>query len=854
MRLPANPEKDEIVPSLYRIDTATNTRRRVPDAYDSRSRWFVETGNHWDEVESRLNLRDAQEKYDGNSLINRPSDFAVYDGAKRRAAIASLNLIQLAEAVQEVEERDQRNKEIEQQMAKDLAYGSVPGIHALAEASRLDSLGQRPPVPTQNIHTTPKRKPTLATINIPTSMDGSSPSYEQHRSSDPQSGQKRSTPRKKKDAQIQGMYMPYPPPDYRSLPPGYDAHALHTYYAQHPWPPPPYPVYGPMTTPQHPPRKSADAADISLLQRREDNSERKGSHHREHLPTTIDYRHPKDIEHASQKSGNYSNSVDKAGLTSTHNLQPEFQRASQNRQWTPSSSNMGPPVYMPRYVRDNGLVRPPSPVRNPSPPIAASAPSKANEWPGFQTATSASHGRTSSFDARAAQRSTFPMLAPSAILGRSKPESPVETLTHDVVNKDRRSMSSPESMRQRTRGSEPDPNPMSPLYPPPMSAPGPSGRRASFTKFQKPYQPPVPSFTRQNDTVSSASTSLSDPRRHFKAPTTLTPPLRSPVPMGSISPRLQDQARPEARTSRPSSPLLQTYSWSTRPPLQPQQDRPESRTSSPFSVSPRQLVPVSQTPPTNGRQQTPTPSSRFQTLQPRPSQSQAALTHPGQNSRQLLLPAPSELSSRPPATSPFAYQSPLRPELIGRRDSNTQEQLSRPPPYPRDPTHPSRQPHTSVFKLSSETDPAHQHQVQAPTPTQPYHYPPHPPQQAPGRTTAPKTSSASRRNKEPRPAGQLRWQHYVDIPRPNASADANAAATARSASSAGSGGAFVDIAPAPTVASATFGPPAASRPLQPRRQSSEIMATSEIDEGRRIAEREREEERRKKNLEGWVAR
>ena len=547
--------------------------------------------------------------------------------------------------------------------------------------------------------------------------------------------------------------------------------------------------------------------------------------------------------------------------TSLYMTQSEQDTQTHGRPWAPLTNSMGPPSLLPPYAKDNALIKAPS--RSPSPSASNRTPSKPTEWVGFQVGPN-SHGRSNSFDTNMSSMSSFPKFGLPASVERQNSSSSEHNKQHDVVNKDRRSASSPENMRQSQQSSQID-QPQSDLastgYRPSTATSIQSQRTNSFAGFHAPFQSSATSATegaRSSPSALPKGISVApDPRRHGRQVATASSPFHSPAST-KFSPQTQpDYHQRSQRSSRPASPMSHGQPWSPKPLNQLLQHRPQSRTASPLSSAhlPRYDAPPSATPAAGNA----TTTSRYPMLQPAPPHQQLQLQHAGQHGHQPILPAPADANRRssaaagptPPALGP---SSSLSDPARRYTPSTTERPASH---NSREPASAPAQTHTGVFKLGSEPFSAYQ------TPTQLYQYPPYPPQQG---SQASGTHSRSR-NKEPKVQGQLRWQHYVDMPSPGATATksmnpmgpgppavlAPSAPSAPSAvSAASSGGRYTSIAPAPPDGSLVVGHPPQFMPLA-RGQSAESNASGQAgsaEESRKQADKEKE--RRAKNLQQWT--
>lgn len=794
---------------------STQTREKLPPAYDSRSRWHGRISTYMDDLAIRTKLEDEQRRFDDSSITCKPKGFATHDGKRRETAIGKLNILQLTDAIEEVEERNERNTAIAKQMEKDLSFEAVTGLHALTDAINLTTVAPQPhPMP--QILQSPSQKsgptgpPDTSLPKITTPARRFQPSFSHH------SGQRKSSSRRKKEAVTRELYMPFPIDPYHGLPVGYDAQAYYSHYGWARMFPDPSAA---ILTPRREPMASETTSPTSRMEMTGRNM---GGPHRQDfhahstgpaLPTETE-RKPPVAEHRSDVVPSSSDT------SSTRPTQAQEEHEHYHRTWLSLNNHMRPPLHVPNHMKEKSLIRPISPAASPLP--SATTPSKPTEWPGFQTASS-THARTNSFDTRMSQMSAFPRLGPPLAPERHNSISLEENKKQDIINKDRRSASSPETM---TQVSHFPPSRRESTHASPSLWAG-SGtnasRKNSFAGFADTNQASVTGSAVDgahgiHSTYQKDSPNGRDPRQQFRPPImSSTPPLHSPATSNRSPRTYTGLAEQNDRKSRPSSPQLPTAPWSPKPFPQYTQLRPHSRTASPLSVA---QVPHYEIPgPLQPNRLSNNGPSRVHSLQPYPPQHFVQHNRPGQHVLQHIAPAPTETRHRvgnaaPTATKPHG-PTPSFAEITRRANTSAYD---RPPMYnPREPPPNSSQTHTGVFRLGSEPFAAY------PTLTQPYQYPPHPPQQS--QTSGSSQSVRSRsRNKEPRLQGQLRWQHYIDMPG-SSGAGATKSMNPAGPSTAASVSAprYPEIQPAP----AETGPARPLLPL-PRTQSAESTTSGQV--------------------------
>lgn len=807
--------EDDIVPSLYRVDLETQARRKIDEAYDSRSRWFIETQRLWESQSARESLRKVQDIVDKDSLDPRSRGFAVYDGAQRAAAVNSLNLLQLVDASEDVEDSARQ--------LKMLSEAPNPALAVLADVSSNQQHAQQeqqeltPTKPTNE----PGAQGNNASANSVNGSTSAKKSLTQPYNAP--SIHKKSAPRKHKA--LKNAQIPLYLPDPGMLPAAgpYPPYEYFPYYMPYPYPPLP-PGVSPAggTAEDTKPVVDSQHSAAAIQDRKPSQTERLTAHY-----SGVSNGTRNDLlDTAMPDAMSYSGRQEASPLRQReHDAQPG------GAQHHPSTNKIAAaPLYHPRYVDDMGLVKPPSPSADEQ---TAQGPSNPNEWPGFSSGPSTSHGRAASFDTNFARPPAFPMLAPNAARGKPPDSQPPVLGSKEIANKERRSASSPDAPRFDAFGSRTTSH-ASLSY---MQAPATSNQAThhgpSFMGFPRSYQPSAPPSSLF--THPKRESPAPDSKQAFRPPTASTPPLRNPYEVGFSPSRFpQGLTRPVSRSSRPTSPLTKPPVRSSNMPLTAQ-NRPESRPSSPMAQV-RAYWGMQASPPGTQEASART-SQQSPSLQPQPTQPQAQLQRAGQQGHQRILPASLDPSRRPSQDvvpkseggidgmhkgdlslprqdqhtsfqtkqhQPHSlynrpsHQKEQRPSAFSSRNPSYQ-QLSAPSTSPnahrigQTQTHAPSQSHSQTVQ---KPQPWSQPQAQTQSPSQPRDQKSMQSRFPVSHLSLPDNSSAtssmpnfintssststtntgvkrstSRGRKEPRQPGQLRWQHYANIaPAPSASA------------------------------------------------------------------------------------
>lgn len=658
-----------------------------------------------------MRLRNLQASFDTSSLTTKPKGFAVFDGAQRDHAKASLNLLQLAEAAEEIQLQEDYARYTKDHLAREPA----PGLHALADAIKIHGHGhQAPPnnrlaedqdAPVQAADTSADVYPsTPRDRNSWADGPGRSPRTALA------SPQRQEDPTRASLVPL-GSFGPRVGLASGKVPPHFQLSA--SGQSQQPY-----------AGPTHDDRPS---------------SHRDGDYERawrQQSPTHL-YEGNQIGDDSGSRITNASERVGRTrpGPTAVFNSQDDARSRPRDGLWMPNANIMGPPVYLPRYIKDHNLVRQQSPSSSPA--ASVPAPSKPTEWPGFSTKPAKIHGRGTSYDTQVAQRSSFPTLAPASMLDRSRPRDFMKDTHPSQTTTRNRSTSSPEATR------------------PEQTRPNVSSHSDHTLSLDHPRIAPH-RLPNHEGTLPGALRTLR-PLRHI-SPTECNRPPSTPSP--GYSPRLTSPT--------PTSPSAQPIhnEWpghhGEATPL-----TPATRTPSPYSQQMNIMNRV--------YTETPNPNAPYA-----PS---TQLQQSGQTGHQLILPSNMDPNRRPSnnATSPPPFLPNINttgPSITGPHSHDTRHSLATDKgtsAIPRETSqHPSMSARTNSFRLSP-SDPAssgHQQSPQGPPPGQPpfsnhwpagYPPPPSNPYYAAYPPPPTPASSSGSRRKEPRPPGQLRWQHYANI-------------------------------------------------------------------------------------------
>ncbi|KAI9728767.1 MAG: hypothetical protein M1828_002873 [Chrysothrix sp. TS-e1954] len=128
----ATDEEYGLVPPLYNQNHAEHVRQPLASKFDSRSRLYVEVEGLWKDMQTRHTLCKEQQELD-TAITDAPKGFAVFDGERRRCALAAFNLLQLHTACQQLEAQGFVTKEPLRRATSPFPHG----LQALAEASEL---------------------------------------------------------------------------------------------------------------------------------------------------------------------------------------------------------------------------------------------------------------------------------------------------------------------------------------------------------------------------------------------------------------------------------------------------------------------------------------------------------------------------------------------------------------------------------------------------------------------------------------------------------------------------------------------------------------------------------------------
>lgn len=381
------------MPNLYHIDLAGNKRVPIVEtdtARVSRSRYAMETEQQWQKLSHRMDFQDLQRAYDEPSLVTIPKDFAVSDGNERDHALSCLNILQLLQADVAVQQRAQV-------AAEKSLFESAVGLKALADAAKTAHGSNT--APTQKPESTPdqKRRTIITPATTSTNNASNGTNAPGPLATSPQSD-RRHLSRKRQNSKPQ----PQPPIERVAGPPDMRwSQYGGQLYAHNPQSNPPLSTPNPPSEGKnvYPPYPESGASAPSWNPAYASSQQLPQPFKLSHSPTGAP-------EHSTSENRKQE---DRTGPSSrSEQMLPAF------------PSSMGPPIYQPKYISDSNLLRPPSAAGSPITPQPQQprASAGSNDWPGFSNNAAANNGRAASFDAKIAQTSSFPQLAPSALFNR----------------------------------------------------------------------------------------------------------------------------------------------------------------------------------------------------------------------------------------------------------------------------------------------------------------------------------------------------------------------------------------------------------------------------------------------------